>query len=134
MDSIPCDPLEDGATVRELRKRVAQLEAENERLTNQLIYARATLTGTTTRVAASPGRTSDRIQRPASSPHFRPSTLSRTSDLAGPISDVANLIAQTPGPGEELCDNWFVLVSRTSYSFHCGTNLLTPLFACPAAR
>ena len=100
-----------------LNRKIQHLEAENERLTAQLVYARASLF---TRVGAapagssgtlrSPGGVAERSPRPASSPPARPS-VSRIADASTPAIDLAAALAQTPGPGEELCDNWYVSVN-----------------------
>lgn len=114
-------------TILVLTRKIAHLEAENERLTAQLIYARASLF---TRVSAgsagvlrSPGGGSDRPHRPASSPPVRP-PVSRIAEAATPAVDLASALAQTPGPGEELCDNW------------CGIwrRLVSLVFACVPVR
>ena len=92
-----------------LSRRVKHLEAENERLLAQLVYARASLFSQAG--VASAGTVAcgsiERPQRPMSSPSGRPSTLSRRTELTTPVTDVAATLAQTPGPGEELCDNWY---------------------------
>ena len=93
--------------IQRLTKRIQHLEAENERLTAQLVYARASLFSRTSPGAGTIG--SERPQRPMSSPSGRPSTVSKCLDgLEPPISDIAAALALTPGPGEVLCDNWYV--------------------------
>ena len=101
--------------IQRLLRRVQHLEAENERLTTQLVYARASLfsqhgaMSSAGSVASSPVRGSggERQLRPSSSPSGRPAAVARRHDAgAFPTVDVAQALAQTPGPGEELCDNW----------------------------
>lgn len=103
-------PTSQDEEIRRLLLRIQRLEAENLRLTTQLVHARTALFGPQSRSAPM----SPQSARPASSPTKRAAHTSRSD----PEATVISSRPIEPDPGEEVCGNCGKCVPKSSASMH----------------